>query len=302
LNSEVINRTGANLTNLASKLKSGKFIVTSELTPPKGTDLSQLFKNAEMLKDSVDAFNLTDSHASRMSLAPIGAAHLLLDRHIEPILQMTTRDRNRIALQGDMLAASALGIENLVCMGGDPPHLGDHPSAKAVFDLSTMELIAAAGQLNKGEDLTGNKLNKSPAFHIGAVVNPGADDLDVEIQRMQQKAEAGAVFFQTQAIYDVRQFTTFMEKIAHLDVHVLAGILPVKSESMANYMNENVPGIDIPADLIEQIRGADDVKATSANLAAEVIRGIRSRCSGIHLMALGWEDQIPTILELAELS
>lgn len=290
------------MTNLTRKLKSGEFIITSELTPPKGTDLSKMFDNAELLKDCVDAFNLTDSHTSRMSLAPIAAAHLLLDRNIEPILQMTTRDRNRIALQGDMLAASALGIENVVCMGGDPPHLGDHPDAKAVYDLSTMELIAAARQLNKGEDLAGNKLNKSPAFNIGAVVNPGADDLDTEIERMKQKAEAGAVFFQTQAIYDVQRFAAFMERIADLNVHVLAGILPVKSVRMANHMNNNVPGIDIPDSLIERIKNADDIKATSANLAAEVIRGIKSLCAGVHLMALGWEEQIPTILQLSELS
>lgn len=290
------------MTNLTRKLKSGEFIITSELTPPKGTDLSKMFDNAELLKDCVDAFNLTDSHTSRMSLAPIAAAHLLLDRNIEPILQMTTRDRNRIALQGDMLAASALGIENVVCMGGDPPHLGDHPDAKAVYDLSTMELIAAARQLNKGEDLAGNKLNKSPAFNIGAVVNPGADDLDTEIERMKQKAEAGAVFFQTQAIYDVQRFAAFMERIADLNVHVLAGILPVKSVRMANHMNNNVPGIDIPDSLIERIKNADDIKATSANLAAEVIRGIKPLCAGVHLMALGWEEQIPTILQLSELS
>jgi len=288
--------------NLASKLKSGEFIVTSELNPPKGTDLGLLFEKAEMLKQRVDAFNLTDSHSSRMSLARIGAAHLLLDRGIEPILQMTTRDRNRIALQGDMLAASALGVDNLVCMGGDPPHLGDHPDAKGVYDLATTALIFAAGQLNKGEDLAGNKLNKSTAFNIGAVVNPGADDLDSEIERMQQKAEAGAVFFQTQAIYDVQRFTSFMDRIAHLNVHVLAGILPVKSERMANYMNENVPGIDIPDNLIEQIKSTDDVKMTCASQAAEVIRAVKSVCAGVHLMALGWEELIPTILEFSELS
>ena len=290
------------VTNLASKLKSGKFIITSELAPPKGTDLSLLFHNADLLKESVDAFNLTDSASSRMSLAPMAAAHLLLDRDIEPILQMTVRDRNRIALQGDMLAASALGIENLVCMGGDPPHLGDHPQAKGVFDIPTIELIAAAGQLNRGEDLSGNKLNQSPALHIGAVVNPGADDLATEIKRMQQKADAGAVFFQTQAIYDVQRFAAFMEKTAHLNVHVLAGILPIKSAQMANYMNKNVPGIDIPDSLIEQISSAADVRATSANQAAEVIRAIKPMCSGIHVMALGWEDQIPVILERSHLA
>ena len=290
------------MTSLTSKLKAGKFIVTSELTPPKGTDLSRLFAKADMLAECVDAFNLTDSHNSRMSLAPMAAAHLLLDRGVEPILQMTTRDRNQIALQGDMLAASSLGIENVVCMGGDPPHLGDHPDAKGVYDLSTMDLIHAAKQLTKGADPAGNKLDSNPAFNIGAVVNPGADDLDTEIERLQQKVEAGAVYFQTQAIYDAERFAAFMVRIAPLNVHVLAGILPVKSARMAKHMNENVPGIDIPDSLIEQIKTADDVKATSARLAADVISAIKPICAGIHLMALGWEDQIPNILELSELS
>ena len=289
------------MTSLASKLKAGKFIVTSELTPPKGTDLTELFAKADMLVDCVDAFNVTDSHNSRMSLAPIAAAHLILDRGVEPIVQMTTRDRNRIALQGDMLAAAALGIENLVCMGGDPPHLGDHPDAKGVYDLSTMDLIDAAQRLTKGEDLAGNKVSASPTFNIGAVVNPGADDLDTEIDRLQQKAEAGAVFFQSQAIYDAERFAAFMERIAPLNVRVLAGILPVKSERMAKHMNENVPGIDIPESLVEQIKSADNVKATSAKLAADVISAIKPICAGIHLMALGWEDQIPTILKLSDL-
>jgi 5,10-methylenetetrahydrofolate reductase len=237
-----------------------------------------------------------------MSLAPVAAAHLLQGKGTEPILQMTTRDRNRIALQGDMLAASALGITNLVCMGGDPPHLGDHPDAKGVYDLSTFQLIQAAGELNGGKDLAGNNLDSPTSFHIGAVVNPGADDLDLEIERMEEKVNAGAVFFQTQAIYDPQHFSDFVSRVAHLDVYLLAGILPVKSERMASYMNSNVPGIDIPEPLVREIADASNVRETSARQVAEIIRQIKPVCAGIHIMAMGWEELIPRILELADIN
>lgn len=287
------------MTQLAERLAAGQFVVTTELNPPKGTVLTRLFDGAAKLRACVDAFNVTDSHNARMSLSPLAAAHLLLDRGVEPIVQFTTRDRNRIALQSDMLGAAALGIRNLVCMGGDPPHLGDHPDAKPVFDLATVELIAVAAALNQGIDAAGNSLDQRTAFHIGAVVNPGAADLDLEIARFEEKVAAGATFFQTQAIYDPERFLAFAERVAPFGVQLLAGILPIKSVRMARYMNANVPGIEIPERLIEEIGNSDDVKAASRRQAAKVIRRIRDACAGVHLMALGWEDQIPAILEEA---
>jgi methylenetetrahydrofolate reductase (NADPH) len=287
------------MTTLFEKLSNGRFVVTSELTPPKGTDLEPLFEAAEFIAPVVDAVNLTDSHSSRMSLAPVAAAHQLMDRGVEPIVQMTTRDRNRIALQSDMLGAAALGVSNLVCMGGDPPQNGDHPDAKPVFDLGTADLIAAANGLNAGKDLAGNALNQPTRFCIGAVVNPGARDLDVEIARLEEKAAAGATFFQTQAVYDVTAFEGFLARIAHLNVRILAGILPIKSVKMARYMNDNVPGIDIPDALIATIEQAADVADASATIAAETIRTISPWCAGVHVMALGWERRIPEILERA---
>ena len=285
------------MSSLADKLRSGQFIITSELSPPKGTDTSALEVTAALLSGHIDAFNLTDSAASKMSLSPLAAASILLKHGVEPILQMTTRDRNRIALQGDMLGAWVLGVKNLVCMGGDPPHLGDHPDAKPVFDLSTEELILAAHKLNNGTDLMDNPLNKSCDFHIGAVVNPGADDLGKEIARLESKVEAGARFFQTQAIYDADGFATFMAGISHLDIVILAGVLPIKSVAMATYMNDKIPGICIPDALIERVAGATDIVAESTTIAAEIIRAISPMCQGIHLMALGGEKHIPAILE-----
>ena len=281
------------------KLVNGNFVVTSELTPPKGIDISKMLATAESLKSHVDAFNVTDSHNARMSLSPLAAAHALIQAGVEPILQMTTRDRNRIALQSDMLGAGSLGVRHLVCMGGDPPHLGDHPDAKPVFDFGTEELITAAAGLAKGVDSTGNALNKTPDLNIGAVVNPGATDLDNELARFEKKIDSGAKYFQTQAIFDVAAFEAFMARVAPYGVPIIAGILPVKSARMAEHMNKNVPGIEVPAEVIKAIDKAEEVKVVSAKIAAGIVKDIMPMCQGIHIMAIGWESLIPSILEQA---
>ncbi|MCZ6643030.1 MAG: methylenetetrahydrofolate reductase, partial [Gammaproteobacteria bacterium] len=273
-----------------------RFVVTSELTPPKGTNLDELLSTASVLKDCVDAINLTDSHSALMSTSPLAAAHLLIDEGVEPILQLVTRDRNRIALQSDMLGAYVLGVRNLVCMGGDPPTVGDHPNAKPVFDLVTTELINAAGCLNDGVDLAGCKLKAPTDFCIGAVVNPGASELAAEITRMEAKVAAGARFFQTQAVYDIATFEEFLRGVEHLNVAIIAGVMPIKSVKMARYANEKIPGIAIPEALSRQIDQADDVAATSIRLAAETVAALESLCAGVHLMMLGAELRIPRIL------
>ena len=286
-------------------VRSGRFIVTSELTPPKGLDLAPLLDAARGLAGFVDAFNLTDSHNARMSMAPIGAARRLLDEGVEPILQMTARDRNRIAIQADLLAAAALGVANVVLMTGDAPSHGDHPEAKAVFDLGSVEIIEAARGLNRGRDLAGNALRGAPDMCIGAVVNPGNPDLEGEMARMAAKVEAGARFFQTQAVYDVAAFERFarrLERFAGLELAVIAGIIPIKSVRMARYLNENVPGIEVPEPLVEEIANAKDVDATSAGIAARTIAGLRSLCQGVHLMPLGRERLIPEIVAQSGLS
>ena len=285
---------------ISDLVQSGRFIVTSELTPPKGLDLAPMIETARRLAGFVDAFNLTDSHNARMSMAPIGAARRLLDEGIEPILQMTARDRNRIAIQADLLAAAALGVSNVVLMTGDAPSHGDHPDAKPVFDLGSVEIIAAARGLNEGRDLAGNALRGEPELCIGAVVNPGNPDLEDEMARMAAKVEAGARFFQTQAVYDVAAFARFARRLNRfkgLGVAVIAGIIPIKSVRMARYLNANVPGIEVPEALIEEIAGSENVDATSTAIASRTIAGLESLCHGVHLMTLGREALVPAIIE-----
>ena len=287
------------MSHLGTALDGDGFIVTSELTPPKGTSLDSLLDRARMLSRHVDAFNLTDSHAARMAMAPMAVSHLLIDHGMEPIMQITSRDRNRIAIQADLLGAWALGVRNIAFMGGDPPKNGDHPDAKGVFDVLSAGIIRAAAGMSDGTDMGGNSLDGSPEFCIGAVVNPGAKDLDKEIERMVEKREAGATFFQTQAVYDPGAFERFANQVDSLDVRLLAGIIPVKSPRMAAYMNEHVPGIEIPEALIRKLADASDRAATSSEMAASVIAEIRPMCRGVHVMAIGWEDKVPGILEAA---
>jgi len=285
---------------LAEALKVSPFVVTSELTPPKGTDLGDLFTKAELLREHVTAFNLTESHAARMAMDPVAVGHLLIDRGIEPIVQMTSRDKNRLAIQASILGAAALGISNVVFMGGDPPKNGDHPDAKPVFDLFASQLLEAASALNAGNDLTGNPLKGVPQLTIGAVANPGASDLDTEIDNMKRKADAGAEFFQTQAVYDTEAFGRFMDR-AKPDKPVLAGIIPIKSVKMAQYMNDRIPGVDIPQELIDRIDSAGDdqeqITEISIKIASTTVRALRSMTGGVHVMAIGWEDKVPAILD-----
>ena len=288
------------MSKLSDGIKSGRFMVTSELNPPKGTNLEPMFERAESLKHCVDAFNVTDSHAAKMSICPLATSHLLMDRGIEPIMQMTSRDRNRIALQGDLLGAAALGIPNIVFMGGDPPKIGDHPEATGVFDLMSNDVLAAANGLRAGADLHDNELNGSPDYFLGAVVNPGASDLDAEISKMNAKIDAGAQFLQSQAIYDPASFENFMNRVSGMNVSILAGIILLKSAKMARYMTDNVPGIDVPDALIAEMEDAEDKGKTSVEIAARIINQIKPMCQGIHIMPLGWEDKIPVLLEAVE--
>ena len=289
------------LAGFAEALSSGKAVVTCELNPPKGTELSLVFKKAEHLKDEVDAFNITDSAGSRMTMAPVAVSHLLLDRGIETILQITGRDRNRIALQSEMLAAHALGITNLLCMTGDPPGAGDHPEAKPVFDLGAVELLQAARGLSRGADFSGSELWGAPDFFPGAVANPGAPDLDTELARMGEKIEAGAMFFQTQAVYEPASFERFIRGAERFEVPVLAGLIVLKSARMARNLNANLPGVSVPDSIIREMDEAEDRRAKSAEISGRIIREVREMCAGVHIMAIGWESTIPQILENAGL-
>ena len=283
-------------------LKSGRFVVTSELNPPKGTDLSILFRHAEALNGMVDAFNVTDSAGANMTMAPFAAAHIMLDRGIEPILQVTGRDRNRIALEGEILAASALGITNILCMSGDPPGRGDHPDAVGVFDLRAETLLDAVKSMNSGADMYGNELKGTPSIFAGAVANPGADDVDHELARMEEKVRRGAAFFQTQAVYDAAAFEKFMETARGFGVPVLAGMIVLKSARMARFLNDKLPGVSVPQSIIDEMDSARDRPAAGVQITARLIREVREMCDGTHIMAIGWESRIPAILAAAGLA
>ena len=283
-------------------LNSGRFAVTTELNPPKGTDLDALFKHAEALSGMVDAFNITDSAGANMTMAPIAAAHLMLDRGMQPILQVTGRDRNRIALEGEILAASALGITNILCMSGDPPGRGDHPDAVGVFDLKAETLLEAVTAMNAGSDMYGNELRGAPSLFAGAVANPGADDMDKELARMEDKARLGAAFFQTQAVYDAAGFERFMDSARRFGVPVLAGMIVLKSARMARFLNDKLPGVSVPQSIIDEMDAAEDRAATSIQITSRLIREVRGMCDGVHIMAIGWESRIPAILKAAELA
>jgi len=291
-------------------LQSDTFIITSEVGPPKGTDLSHVMEECKLLNPLVNGINVTDIQAAAMRLGSMATCHLIKDTGGEPILQMVTRDRNRLALQSDLLSAWALGIENVLCLTGDHPTLGDHKSAKPVYDLDSVQLIKAAKGLNEGHDMMGETLEGKPDLCLGAVVSPGATPLELQILKLEKKVAAGAEFIQTQAVYDVNIFAEFMDKVKYLKVPILAGIVILKSAGMARYMNANVAGVTVPDELIKKMSAAGaadkqakeegkkggNVVATSIEIAAGLIRDLKPLCRGVHLMPLGWGHHVPKIL------
>jgi methylenetetrahydrofolate reductase (NADPH) len=280
------------------KLHSGKFIVTSEVGPPKGIETKQIIEEAELIRDRVDAFNVTDLQSSVLRLGSLAVSRILREKGLEPIYQLTCRDRNRLALQSDLLSAAALGIENILILTGDYTTAGDHPEAKPVFDLDSVQLLQAASMLENGSDLKGNRLTgKHPDFCLGAVVNPGADPLEPEIIKMEKKISAGAEFFQTQAVYDLKVFEDFLKKARHLNTKILAGIVILKSAAMAKYMNENVAGVVVPEILIKEMEGATDKRAKAIEIASSLIKKLRPMCDGVHIMPIGLGRLLPEILD-----
>jgi 5,10-methylenetetrahydrofolate reductase len=286
---------------LLELFESGKFVVTSEIGPPKGVDTERMLEEAELLRGKVDAINVTDQQSSVMRLGSLAVCHLLKKRGIEPVFQITCRDRNRIALQSDLLSAYVLGIENVLCLTGDYVSLGDHPGAKPVFDLDSVSLLHAAAELQQGHDLAGQKLKGSPSFCLGAVVTPGANPLEPQIIKMEKKVRAGAQFFQTQAVYDPKEFEEFMNQVKHLNVPVMVGIVLLKSAGMARFMNKNVAGVHVPESLIDEMDEAEDRVAKSIEIAGRLIREMKDLCQGVHIMPIGWEKHVPAVLEAAGL-
>jgi len=281
-------------------LDSGKFLITAEIGPIKGTEIDGLLEDARLIKEKVDAINVTDLQSSVMRLGSMAVCHLLKDLGVDPILQMTCRDRNRLALQSDLLSAWVLGIRNVLVLTGDHPTLGDHPQAMPVFDLDSVSLLKVIGRLNEGFDMAGNQLKGAPNFFPGAVVNPGANTetaLEMQIIKMEKKIEAGARFFQTQGIFDLDLFERFMKRIEGFKTKVLGGIILLKSAGMARFMNKNVAGVFVPETLIKEMETTKDKVKTSVEIAARLIKGLKDLCQGVHIMAIGWEKRIPMLLE-----
>jgi 5,10-methylenetetrahydrofolate reductase len=280
------------------KIQSGQFVVTSEVGPPKGTSLQNICDAALPLKGRVDAINVTDLQGSVMRMSSLAASIRLKEMGFEPILQMTCRDRNRLALQSDALAAAMFGIQNILALTGDHPSLGDHPEAKPVFDIDSVTLIDILRTLEQGVDMNGHKLEgPAPRFCVGAAVNPQADPLEPEIIKMEKKIEAGAEFFQTQAVFDIRVFEEFLSRTRHLKTRILAGVMLLKSERMARYMNERIPGVIVPDGLIAEIEKAHDKKEKCLAVAAKLFGELKTMCAGIHIMPIGWYDMVPKLLD-----
>ncbi|MFH0913958.1 MAG: methylenetetrahydrofolate reductase [Chloroflexota bacterium] len=286
-----------------AELAQKKFAVTAEIGPPKGVDIQEMLHDAELLRGKVDAINVTDQQSSVMRLGSLVTCALLKQKGLEPVFQVTCRDRNRIALQSDLLSAYVMGVENVLCLTGDYVGLGDHPQAKPVFDLDSVGLIQAARMLEQGKDMAGKELLGSPRFCLGAVVPPAADPLEPQIIKMEKKVKAGAEFFQTQAVYEPRKFAEFMKAVAHLKVPVMAGIVLIKSAGMARFMNKNVAGVFVPENLIAEMEktAAPDRPKKSIEIAARLINEMKPMCQGVHIMAIGWEKKVPEVLEAAGL-
>jgi 5,10-methylenetetrahydrofolate reductase len=287
------------MSKFQEKIRSRAFVVTTELTPPKGVDLTDIFAKADVLRPCVDAVNLTESPRARMAIEPKSVGHLLLDRGVEPIVQITARDRNRIAVQADLLGATALGIGNFVFMTGDSPKNGDHPDAKPVFDLTTLEMLNAARSLSQGRDMSGAELKGAPRVFAGATANPGNADTQAEAANTRRKIDAGAQFLQTQAVYDLAALERFVGAAELKDFPLLAGIIPLKSIKMAGWLNANVPGVRVPEALLARMQAAADAgreEQVGIEIAVELIRGLRGVSAGVHIMALGWEGHIPQML------
>jgi len=290
---------------LREAIESGKFAVTTEVGPLKGTDTSEVMEVAEILKGKVDGVNVTDQQSAVMRLGSLATCALLVEKGLDPVFQMTCRDRNRIALQSDLLSAHVLGIRNVLVISGDFPTLGDHIDAKDVYDLDSEQLIWTVNHMNGGHDLAGNELKGKTDFFTGAVVKPVSDteaSAELQLAMMEKKISVGARFFQTQAVYEGDAFERFMKRAAQFKVPVLVGIIPLKSVGMARYMNKNVSGVFVPEELIDEMGKAEDKTAKGLEIAARLINGLKDLCQGVHIMAIGWEKKVPEILQLAKLA
>jgi len=284
------------------KLTAGQFVVTTEVCPPKGHDCGQFLATARMLAPLVDAINVTDNQGANMRISPLAAAALLVREGIEPIYQITCRDRNRLALQSDLLGAAALGITNILALTGDHISFGDHPEGKPVFDLDSVQLLDTVARLNNGQDLSGRALDSTPTFFPGAAAAPEAEPFEPTRYKLAKKVASGAAFLQTQAIFDLSKFARFRELVHPLGVKVIAGIIVLKSAGMARYINRNIPGLTVPDELVAELEGSADQLGAGVAIATRLARELTPFCDGIHLMAMGREDVIPQIVNCLDIT
>ena len=288
---------------ITDKFARGEFVVTAEVGPPKGCHIEGIVDEAKEYLSGITAVNVTDCQSSVMRIGSLATCKALKDAGLNPIYQLTCRDRNRIALQSDILSAAYFGIDNILCLTGDHTKLGDNPQAKPVFDLDSVSLLYTIGQLEKGVDLAGNELvGEPPKFAKGAVVSPCSESVDAQLVKMERKVEAGAEYFQTQAVYEPEKFISFMEKAKQFGKPVQLGIVIPKNAGMCRYMNKNVAGISIPDEMIEELaadKEAAKAGITGVKIAARLIKECMPYCQGVHIMAMGWESKVPEILQLA---
>lgn len=294
--------------NLERVLAEGHFAVTSEMGPPRGASGDFVRKTAEHLKACCDAMNVTDNQTAIVRMSSLASCAILSQLGIDPVMQMVTRDRNRLAMQSDILGAVALGIRNLLCLSGDHQKFGNHPTAKNVHDIDSIQLLQMVKTMrDEGLFMSGDKISGDVPMFIGAAANPFADPFEFRVLRLAKKAKAGADFIQTQAVFDVARFSKWMEMVRdhqlHEQVSILAGLIPMKSAGMARYMKKYVAGLMIPDDLVKRMEGAEDAKEEGVNITCELIEQIMDipGVRGIHIMAVAWEEIVPEIVSRAQL-
>ncbi len=287
---------------LRDVLDRGAFAVTIEYNPPKGTNIAPVLDNAKQLVGRVHGVNVTDNTAAIVRAGSLPVCRLLYELGHDPVMQLTCRDRNRIAMQSDLLGAHMLGIRNILCLTGDYPTVGDHKEAKPVYDLDSVQVMQLVQGLNAGRDMAGNKLDGATAFMIGAAVTPEADPLGPMLAKFEVKVKAGAQFFQTQAIFNPDQFAGFMRAVRPYKVKVLAGIIVLRNAKMAEFMNANIPGIAVPQDMIDELRAAGDKSEDAGvEIAVRTIKAVRPHCDGVHIMAIKATHRLAEIITKAEL-
>jgi methylenetetrahydrofolate reductase (NADPH) len=295
-------------TNLEKILESGGFAVTAEAGPPKGTSAAVIQKKGEMLRNCCDAVNITDNQTAIVRMSSLAGCVLLKQVGVEPVMQMVVRDRNRLALQSDVLGAVAMGIGNFLCLSGDHQKFGNHPSAKGVFDIDSIQLIQMLKKMRDEKKFLNNEeISGEVPIYIGAAANPFADPFEFRVKRLAKKVKAGLDFVQTQAVYDVPKFAKFMQMVCDLgldkQVHILAGVIPIRSVGMARYMRDYVSGVSLPDEIITRLEKAEKAKEEGVKIILEIIEQLKEipGVQGIHIMAVGWEDIVPQMVEKAGL-